>query len=132
LIFGGRRVRETELFSIKDFRLKKTESKNRNGLEIVRDMLCAATERSKKTRILYDAHLNYRLLEKYLKILLDNGLLKTIDDTFYLVTCKGRNFLQNYEDYLNQCKKVGKEIKDAHKRKLVLKNMCFNNEENSK
>jgi predicted transcriptional regulator len=120
------------LFRISDFRLKKTENKNRSSLEIVRDMLSVATERSRKTRILYDAHLNYRLLEKYLKILLKNGLMTTVDDSCYLVTCKGKNFLQNYEDYLERCSRIGEEINDARKEKLALKNMCFNNESNLK
>lgn len=129
LLYAGKVI---WLFRISDFRLKKTENKNRTSLEIVRDMLSVATERSRKTRILYDAHLNHRLLEKYLKILLENGLLKPVDDSCYVVTGKGKDFLQNYEDYLERCKKIGEEIKDAHKEKLALKNMCFNNEQNSK
>ena len=120
------------MFRIPDFRLIKTNKKNRSSLEIVRDMLSVATEKSRKTRILYDAHLNFRLLEKYLKILLENDLLETVDDSFYLVTCKGKNFLQNYEDYLERCSRIGEEIKDARKEKLALKNMCFNNESNLK
>ena len=119
------------LFRIPDFRLIKTKKKNRSSLEILRDMLSVATKRSRKTRILYDAHLNYLLLEKYLKILLENGLLKTVDDSFYLVTWKGKNFLQEYEDHLERCSRIGEEIKDAHKEKLALKNLCFNNEANS-
>jgi|GEM_PF-846166 len=129
LLYAGKVI---WLFRIPDFRLIKTNKKNRSSLEIVRDMLSVATERSRKTRILYDAHLNYRLLEKYLKILLENGLLKPVDDSCYLVTWKGKNFLQNYEEYLERCKRIGEEINDARKEKLALKNMCFNNEPNSK
>jgi len=81
---------------------------------------------------MYDAHLNYRLLEKYLKILLENGLLKTVDDSFYLVTLKGKNFMQNYEEYVERCKRIDEEINDVRKEKLSLKNMCFNDEPNSK
>ena len=120
------------MFRISDFYLRETRNKNRSSLEIVRDVLSVATERSRKTRILYDAHLNYLLLEKYLKILLENDLLKTVDDSCYLVTLKGKNFLQNYEEYVERCKRIGEEIKDARKEKLALKNMCFNNEPNSK
>ena len=120
------------MLRISDFRLIKTRKKNRSSLEIVRDMLSVATERSRKTKILFDAHLNYRLLEKYLKILLENELVKTVEDSCYLVTCKGKNFLQNYEEHVERCKRIGEEIKDAHKEKLALKNMCFNNEPKSK
>ena len=120
------------MFRIPDFRLIETKKKNRSSLEIVRDMLSVATEKSRKTQILYDAHLNYQLLEKYLKILLKNDLLETVEDSFYLVTWKGKNFLQNYEYYLERCSRIGEEIKDARKEKLALKNMCFNNEPKSK
>jgi len=117
------------LFRIRDFRLRKTENKNRSSLEIVRDMLFVATERCRKTRILYDAHLNYRLLEKYLKILLENGLLKCVDGSCYLITKKGKEFLQDYDEYIERCKKIGEEIEGARKEKLALKNLCFNDKQ---
>lgn len=117
------------MFRIRDFRLRKTENKNRSSLEIVRDMLFVATERCRKTRILYDAHLNYRLLEKYLKILLENGLLKCVDGSCYLITKKGKEFLQDYDEYIERCKKIGEEIEGARKEKLALKNLCFNNKQ---
>ncbi len=115
------------MFKISDFLLKKADNKNRSSLEIVRDMLIVASERCKKTRILYDAHLNYRLLEKYLGVLLENGLLEPVDDLFYLITSKGKYFLQKYEGYLEICNKIGEDIEDARQEKLALKNMCFNN-----
>lgn len=114
---------------IRDFRFKEVENKNRSSLDIVRDMLSVVTESSRKTRILYDAHLNYRLLEKYLKILLENGLLKCVDGSCYLITKKGKDFLQNYEEYIDRCKKIGEEIEGARKEKLALKNLCFNNKQ---
>lgn len=120
------------MFRIKDFYLRKIENKNRNSLQIVSDMLSVAIESSKKTRILYDAHLNYRLLEKYMKVLLENGLLKPVENSCYLITRKGKDFLQNYEEYLERCKRIDQEIKDIRKDKLALKNMCFNNVTNLK
>ena len=60
------------LVRISVFPLRKNKNKNRTSLEIVRDMLSVATEKCRKTQILYDAHLNYLLLEKYLNILLKN------------------------------------------------------------
>ena len=119
------------LVKISDFRLRKTKSKNRGSLEIVRDMLNVATEKCKKTQILYDAHLNYLLLEKYLNILLKNELLE-VDGSFYLVTWKGKDFLQKYEEYLERCSRIDKEITDVQEEKGALKNLCFNNEPSSK
>ena len=115
------------LVRISNFHLRKMKSKNRSSLEIVHDMLSVATEKCKKTRILYDAHLNYLLLEKYLSVLLKNGLLE-IDGSFYLVTWKGKDFLQKYEDYLERCSRIDKEITDMQEEKFALKNLCFNDE----
>ena len=120
------------MFRVSDFRLRRKKNKNRNSLEIIRDMLSAATENRRKTRLMYEAHLNYRLLEKYLKILLENGLLKRVEDSRYLVTWKGKNFLQLYDDYIERCRKIDEEIKNACKEKLLLDNVCFNNNSNSK
>jgi len=58
--------------------------------------------------------------------------MECIDDSFYTITGKGKEFLQMYDDYLKRCRRIGKEIKGVHGDKLLLENMCFNNELNSK
>jgi predicted transcriptional regulator len=118
------------LFKVSDVGLGK--KKNRERLEIVRDMLYAALEETKKTRIMYQANLSYRVFEKYLNNLLESGLVECNDDSSYLITWKGKNFLQMYEDYLEECSKIGEQIRGARKDRLLLENMCFNNEANSK
>jgi len=120
------------LFKVSDFRVRKNKNKNRSSLEIVRDMLSAASVRIRKTRIMYQARLSYRLMEKYLSGLLESGLVECGDDSFYLITWKGKNFLQMYEDYLERCGRIGEEIRSARKDRLLLENMCFNNEADSK
>ena len=115
-----------------DLGLGKKKNKNRGRLEIVRDMLCAASEKTKKTRIMYQASLSYRLLEKYLKSLLESGLVECVDDSFYLITWKGKEFLQSYDVYLERCRRLGEEISGVRKDRLLLENMCFNNEADSK
>ncbi len=54
------------------------------------------------------------------------------DDSSYLITWKGKNFLQMYDDFLEQCKRIGEEIRGVRKDRLLLENMCFNNEADSK
>jgi predicted transcriptional regulator len=120
------------LLRVSDLGLRKKKNKNRGRLEIVRDMLSAASEKTKKTRIMYQASLSYRLLEKYLKSLLESGLVQCVDDSFYLITWKGKEFLQSYDDYLGRCKRLGEEIRGVRKDMLLLENMCFNDESNSK
>ena len=120
------------MLRVSDLGLRKKKNKNRGRLEIVRDMLCAASEKNKKTRIMYQASLSYRLLEKYLKSLLESGLVECVDDSFYLITWKGKEFLQSYDDYLERCRRLGEEISGVRKDMLLLENMCFNNEADSK
>ena len=120
------------MLRVSDLGLRKKKNKNRGRLEIVRDMLCAASEKTKKTRIMYQASLSYRLLEKYLRSLLESGLVECVDDSFYLITWKGKEFLQSYDDYLERCMRLGEEIRGVHKDRLLLENMCFNNELGSK
>jgi len=110
----------------------RKDKKYRYSLEIVKDMLLTATVKVKKTRIMYQANLSYRLMEKYLNSLIDSGLLNYDEGSFYLITGKGKDFLQMYEDYLERCKKVDAEITGAQKDVLLLENMCLGNEVNSK
>jgi len=108
------------------------ERRYRRSLEIVRDMLSIASVRVKKTRIMYQANLSYRLMEKYLSSLLDGGLVACDDESCYLITRRGKEFLQMYEDYLERRRRIGEEVQGARKDKLLLENMCLNNEGNSK
>ena len=119
------------LLKVSDLGLRQ-KNRNRNRLEIVRDMLSAASVETKKTRIMYQANLSYRLMEKYLNSLLESGLVERNDDSSYLITWKGKNFLQMYDDYLGRCRRLGEEVRAARKDRLLLENMCFNNEMNSK
>lgn len=110
----------------------KKENKYRRKLEIVVDMLSVAVVKAKKTRIMYRANLSYRLVEKYLRNLLDSGLVELDDDSFYQVTFKGKEFLQLYADYVERCRRIDEEISGAQKDVLLLEDMCFNNEGNVK
>jgi len=110
----------------------RKDKKYRYSLEIVKDMLLTATVKVKKTRIMYQANLSYRLMEKYLNSLIDSGLLNYDEGSFYLITGKGKDFLQMYDDYLERCKRVDEEISGAQKDVLLLEDMCLGSEVNSK
>ena len=101
-------------------------------MRIIADILSIADAGAKKTRIMYQANLSYRLVEKYLTNLLDSGLVERDGDSFYQVTCKGKEFLQMYTSYIERCRRIGEEIDGAQKDVLLLENMCFNNEYNFK
>jgi predicted transcriptional regulator len=61
----------------------------RRSLEIVRDVLLIASGRVRKTRIMYQANLSYRLVEKYLGSLLQSGLVECDNQSLYCVTRRG-------------------------------------------
>jgi predicted transcriptional regulator len=90
-------------------------------------MLLVATEKVKKTRIMYQANLSYRHMEKYLNGLLDSGLIECDDFACYIVTSKGKEFLQMYNEYLERRRRINEAIEGASKDRLLLESMCFNN-----
>ena len=113
---------------INSFDFGKSEKKNRNSLEIVRDILVIVSARARKTRIMYQANLSYPLMEKYLGSLRDAGLLKCHDGACYLITERGKEFLQMYTEYVDRHNRVREEINGVDKDKLFLENMCFNSD----
>lgn len=106
---------------------RKPANKNRNSLDIVREVLSIALVKVCKTRIMYGANLSFLQLEKYLTALLGSGLLANDGDSTYLVTGSGIEFLQLYDDYLVRSALLGAEVERNKKDRLQLENMCFNN-----
>lgn len=106
---------------------RKTATKNRSSLGIVREVLSIASVKVRKTRIMYGANLSFLQLEKYLTALLGSGLLAHDGDSGYLVTGSGMEFLQLYDDYLERSARLGAEVERNKKDRLQLENMCFNN-----
>jgi predicted transcriptional regulator len=106
----------------------KSANRNRDKLDIVRDMLAIASTKVKKTRIMYQANLNYLQMEKYLKLLLEEGLLAPDGDdgSCYLITEKGKEFLRVYADYLKRRRRLVEEVDGTVKHRLLLESMCFN------
>jgi len=107
---------------------KRNQNKHRSRLEIVVDMLSVALAKAKKTRIMYQSNLSYRLVDKYLESLLGSGLVECDDQSFYSVTERGKEFLQKYAGYLDRCRRIGEEIHGAQRDVLLLENMCFNSQ----
>jgi len=68
----------------------------RNDLDICADILQAATTSIKKTAIVYQANLNFKVVEKYLRRLVGNGLLEPAEDRNFKTTKKGVQFLSQY------------------------------------
>jgi predicted transcriptional regulator len=105
----------------------KNGNKNRGSLDIVRDILCIASVKVRKTRIMYQANMSYPQLEKYLRKLLNGGLVECDGDSCYLITQKGREFLQTYANYVERCRRMRKELDGTVRDRQLLVSMCTNN-----
>lgn len=73
----------------------------RNDLDICADILKIAQTGAKKTQIVYQANLNFKIVKKYLDRLIDNGLLLNQDEArFYMTTHRGTDFLEQYRELI--------------------------------
>ena len=68
----------------------------RDGFEICADLLRVARGGARKTQLVYRANLNFKVVKRYLSVLLRNGLLE-VDPPFYSSTEKGEEFLRLFE-----------------------------------
>ncbi len=73
-------------------------SQRRNNLEIVAEILRIAKKGAKKTRIVYGANLNFKMLNEYLAKLERAGLVALPEDNGGLVktTERGKEYLQQF------------------------------------
>lgn len=67
----------------------------RNNLDICADILRVARGGVNKTRIVYQANLNFNIIKDYLRRLIDRGLLQTSENIF-ITTPKGVDFIERY------------------------------------
>jgi predicted transcriptional regulator len=69
----------------------------RNDLDICADILKVAKSGAKKTHIVYQANLNFTLVKKYLKRLINSGFIEDNNDgELYITTQRGFKFLEQY------------------------------------
>ena len=97
--------------------------KYRRGFEIIADILKAAKNGAKKTRIMYIANLSHSLLEKYLAKTIDIGFIIWNNDC-YQVTERGELFLERFEQFFSRYSKVQRELEKMRFEMEVLERMC--------
>jgi len=99
----------------------------RTRLEIIKDILAVAYDAghsgSKKTRIMYGANLSFKLLTKYLEVVVDAGLMCCEDNTHYVITNKGRKFLELYSEYEKEAKEIEKHNNKRNTGRIELEKM---------
>jgi predicted transcriptional regulator len=97
----------------------------RRRLDIIADILLVASRGAKKTQIMYQANLSYRLLTKYLTEM-RNACLISFErrERCYVLTSRGEEFLERYKDYSRHNKHVTKTINDVRVKKKALEELC--------
>jgi len=68
----------------------------RNNLDICAEILRLSEGGAKKTRIVYQANLNFKMVKRYLGNLLEKEFLEQNGDQFFQ-TEKGARFIEQYE-----------------------------------
>ena len=97
----------------------------RGRLDIIADILHVVSENAKKTQIMYKANLSYKVLQKYLAEIVEASLIDFEDEKrCYILTAKGREFLDGYQEYFKTNMHVEKGLNDVRTKKNVLEKLC--------
>lgn len=100
-------------------------SKYRDRLQIIASILSIASRRAKKTQIMYQANLSYKLLCRYLNEVQDAGLVYYANGACYELTTKGKEFLSRHEEYSRRRKSLEEHLDHVSGQKAALEEMCF-------
>jgi predicted transcriptional regulator len=97
----------------------------RGRLDIIADILQVASQNAKKTQIMYQANLSYKVLQRYLRNIIAASLVDFENsEQIYVLTPKGQEFLEAYKEYAKTNKTIEKRLNDANTKKKCLEELC--------
>ena len=97
----------------------------RRRVDIIADILHVVSRNAKKTQIMYQANLSYRVLQKYIAETAEASLITFEDNKrCYTLTAKGQEFLDAYQEYFKTNIHVEERLNDARTKKDVLEKLC--------
>ena len=100
----------------------------RGRLDIIADILNVASRSARKTQIMYQANLSYKVLKKYLADIMSAELVSFENDSqLFLLTDKGQEFLDAYDKYSKTNKHVEKRLDEVATKKKVLEDLSAGN-----
>lgn len=104
--------------------------KHRSRLKILANILSVVSDNNgaKRTQIMYQAYLSYKLLVQYLNDITEAGLVRCENGNCYMLTQKGKNFLAKFGEYSKSCETVEKKLDQVEYQKSTLEEMCPNTE----
>jgi predicted transcriptional regulator len=77
----------------------------RNDLDICADILQVARAGAKKTQIVYQANLNFKIVKGYLQRLIADGMLDpSSEGRLYVTTSVGIDFIERYRSLVSPLK----------------------------
>lgn len=104
----------------------------RSKFDIIADILHVVREGAKKTRIMYQANLSYKLLTKYLIEIRRAYLIRfERERKCYVLTQRGKEFLVTYKEYSKRNRHVEKQITEIRSKKKILEDLCSTNKSTS-
>ena len=99
----------------------------RSKLDIIADILQVVRQNAKKTQIMYQANLSYKVLQRYLRDVTAASLIDfETTEQRYVLTSKGKDFLEAYKDYAKTNKNIEKRLNDVDNKKKSLEELCSN------
>jgi predicted transcriptional regulator len=99
----------------------------RGRLDIIADILHVVSQNAKKTQIMYQANLSYKVLQRYLRDITESSLISfETAEQCYVLTQKGQDFLEAYKDYAKTNKSIEKRLNDVDSKKKNLEELCSN------
>jgi predicted transcriptional regulator len=99
----------------------------RGRLDIIADILQVVSQNAKKTQIMYQANLSYKVLQRYLRDITAASLISfETAEQCYVLTRKGQEFLEAYKDYAKTNKSIEKRLNDFDNKKKSLEELCSN------
>jgi predicted transcriptional regulator len=97
----------------------------RDRLDIIADILTVVSREAKKTQIMYQANLSYKVLQRYLNEVAGASLIRfEHQNQLYLLTGKGRNYLDAYKEYTRSSKNMEKRFNDFSIKRKTLEELC--------
>ena len=96
-------------------------------MDIIADILRVVSRDAKKTQIMYQANLSYKLLTKYLTEVRKACLVSfERGNRCYVLTPKGEEFLGRYKAYARRNRHVERQINDVQVKRRRLEELCSN------
>jgi predicted transcriptional regulator len=108
----------------------KRMGKHRSRLKILANILDVinSNKGAKKTQIMYQAYLSYKLLVQYLQDVTEAGLVICGKENCYKLTPKGEHFLAKFGEYDKSRESVNEKLNHVEDQRLMLEGMCPNTE----